>query len=157
FSSDGTSLIYSTYFGGSGNDEASGIAVDSGGNAYITGYTYSTDLPVNNAYQSDIAGYNDAFVTKFSTSGTYIPYSTYIGGTAEEEATGIVVDANGNAYITGFTSSTNFPTTAGPFQAVHGGGTYDAFVTKLSATGSPMFSTYVGGNVSIYYEQIAIL
>ncbi|MBF0316602.1 MAG: SBBP repeat-containing protein [Nitrospirae bacterium] len=155
-SSDGTSLMYSTYFGGSGNDEANAIAVDSGGNAYITGYTYSTDLPVNNAYQSDIAGYNDAFVTKFSTSGTYIPYSTYLGGTAEDEATSIAVDSNGSAYITGFTSSTNFPTTSGPFQAVHGGGTYDAFVTKLSATGSPLFSTYVGGNGSDRAKGIAV-
>ncbi len=155
-SPDGTALLYSTYLGGTSNDEANAIAVDSGGNAYIAGYTYSTDFPINNAYQSDLAGGNDAFVTKLSASGIYIPYSTYLGGTAEEEATGIVVDVNSNAYITGFTSSTNFPTTSGSFQPVHGGGTYDAFATKLSPTGSPYFSTYIGGNDSDRAGAIAI-
>ncbi|MBF0537365.1 MAG: SBBP repeat-containing protein, partial [Nitrospirae bacterium] len=155
-SSNGTTLLYSTYLGGTANDEANAIAVDSGGNAFITGYTYSTDFPTNNAYQSTISGVDDAFVTKLSSSGTYIPYSTYLGGTLEDEATGIAVDVNGNAYITGFTSSTNFPTTASPLQAIHGGGTYDAFITKLSATGSPQYSTYVGGNGSDRANGIAV-
>ncbi|KJU86218.1 PKD domain containing protein [Candidatus Magnetobacterium bavaricum] len=155
-SPNGTSLMYSTYFGGTDNDEANAIAIDSGGNAYITGYTYSTDFPVNNAYQSEIAGINDAYVTKFSASGTYIPYSTYLGGEAEDETTGIAVDANGNVYITGFTSSTQTFPRINALQPTHWGGTYDSFVAKLDSFGSPYFSTYVGGNGSDRAKGIAV-
>ncbi|MBF0344039.1 MAG: SBBP repeat-containing protein [Nitrospirae bacterium] len=154
-SPNGASLLYSTYFGGTAIDEANAIAVDSGGNAYITGFSYSTDFPAINAFQNNMAGWKDAFVTKLSSSGTYIVYSTYYGGTSEEDGLGIAVDADSNVYITGFTSSTNFPTTL-PLQATHGGGTYDAFIAKLSPSGMPLYSTYVGGSGSDRGNGIAI-
>src|SRR5262249_23532842 len=106
-------LVYSTYLGGGGTDHASAITVDSAGNAYVVGSTNSSDFPTRDPLQG--ATGEDAFVTKFDASGQLV-YSTYLGGDGFSVAIGIAVDAIGNVYITGGTSSTNFPTTPGAFQ-----------------------------------------
>ncbi len=149
----GSALTYSTYLGGSDYDGARGIVLDSTGNAYITGVTASTDFPVMAAFQATRSGTSDdAFVTKVSTAGALV-YSTYLGGTGTDHGSSIAVDSAGTAYVTGSTSSTNFPT-ADPIQATSGGET-DAFVTNLSASGSSLvYSTYIGG--SSFDDGIAI-
>ncbi|HEY7909865.1 MAG TPA: SBBP repeat-containing protein [Thermomicrobiales bacterium] len=139
-------LVYSTFLGGSGNDEGTGIAVDTGGSVYVTGYTKSTNFPVTNG--STLNGSQDAFVTKLDTTGTRV-YSTYLGGSADDWGNGIAVDASGNAYVTGRTYSTNFPVTNG--STLNGTGTTtgsngDAFVTSLGANGVRRSSTYLGGS-----------
>jgi murein DD-endopeptidase MepM/ murein hydrolase activator NlpD len=142
----GSALVYSTYLGGNNADIGFAIAVDSPGNTYITGATLSTNFPTVNALQTTSNGEYDAFVTKLNTSGSALVYSTYLGGNSEEHAIGIAVDSSGNAYVTGFTGSTNFPT-ANAFQATFGGDMHDAFVTKLNTSGSALvYSTYLGGN-----------
>ncbi len=140
------SLVYSTYLGRSGNDDGRSIAVDAFGNAYVTGTTGSTDFPTTaNAFQTTNAGENDAYVTQLSANGTALIYSTLIGGSGGEASDGIAVDVFGHAYVTGATSSTNFPT-VNPIQATYGGGEHDTFVTKLNADGSALvYSTYLGG------------
>ena len=138
--------IYSTYLGGAANDASgSGIAVDSSGNAYVAGYTYSLNFPTLDAYQTSNRGPQNAFITKLSPSGSLI-YSTYLGGNGNDSAAAIAVDAAGSVYITGGTTSTNFPTAA-PLQAVTGGN-QDAFVSKLNAAGNGLVytSTYLGGS-----------
>jgi len=141
----GSALIYSTYLGGTEGDYAFGIAVDSDGNAYVTGFTRSDNFPLANALQSAYGGESDAFVTKLNAAGSALVYSTYLGGSDYDRAHGIAVDANGNAYVAGFTRSVNFPL-ANALQSAYGGGESDAFVTKLNAAGSAlMYSTYFGG------------
>jgi Beta-propeller repeat len=130
----GSALIYSTYLGGSQYGVGQGIAVNSAGNAYVTGTTASTDFPTMNPLQPAIGGgggSTDAFVTKLSPSGSALVYSTYLGGSGADSGYGIAVDSAGNAYVTGLTGSTNFPT-MNPFQETFGGGSLDAFVSKLS-------------------------
>src|SRR4029453_2247893 len=105
----GNSLVYSTYLGGSGFDSGHGIAVDGSGSAYITGETRSTDFPTENPFQMDQPG-DDAFVTRLSPSGSSLEYSTYLGGNGDDVGNSIAVDGSGSAYVTGETSSTNFPT-----------------------------------------------
>jgi hypothetical protein len=141
-------LSYSTYLGGSGDDEASAIAVDASGNAYIAGTTTSTNFPVTaGALLTTAGGGNNGFVAKLNPAGSALVYSTYLGGTGNDGALNIAVDVSGNAYVTGVTASTNFPTTVGAFQTTFGGGTNDAFVVKLNPTGSALvYSTYLGGN-----------
>ena len=152
--SAGNGLIYSTYLGGSDNEDGRGVAVDAGGNAYVTGMTGSANFPTQNPYQPSLGGgfasyYTDAFVTKLNSTGSGLIYSTYLGGSGSEEGNGIAVDAVGNAYVTGGTRSSNFPT-QNPFQASHAPyelGSSDAFVTKLNSAGSGLvYSTYLGGN-----------
>src|SRR5206468_12408882 len=138
-------LAYSTYLGGGGFDEGRAIAVDSNGNAYVTGTTDSVDFPTLSAFQDALAGEGsqDTFVTKLNAAGSALVYSTYLGGSGLDEGRAIAVDAGGNAYVTGATSSTNFPTQS-PIQTNLGGA--DAFVTKLNAAGSTLvYSTYLGG------------
>jgi hypothetical protein len=144
----GTALLYSTYLGGNGDDFGNGIAVDSAGNAYVTGYTNSTNFPVTaGAFQTTYGGSLDAFMSKLNAAGTALLYSTYLGGNGDDFGNGIAVDSAGNAYVTGGTSSANFPVTASAFQTTYGGGYYDAFVTKLNAAGTVLiYSTYLGGN-----------
>ncbi len=140
----GSSLVYSTYLGGSLADVAYGIAVDAAGSAYVTGYTNSTNFAAKNPYQGTSAGGSDAFVTKIGGDGLSLGYSTYLGGNSADAGVGIAVDAGGSVYVAGFTYSTNFPT-AGAFQAANAGG-WDGFVTKLNAAGSALaYSTYLGG------------
>ncbi len=132
----GSQLIYSTYFGGTVGEQGSCIAVDAAGNAYVAGVASSPDFPKLNAFQSQYGGdLADGFVTKFSPDGGQILYSTYLGGSGNDGVTGIAVDTTGNAYVTGVTYSTNFPT-ANPVQGTYRGGSFDAFVTKLNPTGS---------------------
>ena len=140
------SLVYSSYLGGSGQDAGYAIAVDSLGIAYIAGATNSTDLiPTFGAFQQQNAGKTDVFVTKLNTQGAVEIYNTLLGGSDDDLGLGIAVDLNGNAYVTGSTKSTNFPT-ANPVQATYGGGPRDAFVAKLNASGTGLiFSTYLGG------------
>ncbi len=104
-------IVYSTYLGGSGGEQGRDFALDSAGNAYISGFTDSTNFPTANALHSSANGgfQRDAFVTKLNAAGTALVYSTYLGGSGGEQARGIAVDSAGNAYVTGFTGSTDFP------------------------------------------------
>src|SRR5207245_1739627 len=128
----GSALVYSTYLGGGtgqdGSDDGTGIAVDTAGNAYVTGGTVASDFPMVNPLQT-FGGVVDAFVTTFDPSGSPI-FSTYLGGSNDENGLAIAVDSAGNAYVTGFTDSVNFPSTSGAFQTTVSG--VDAFVTKIS-------------------------
>ncbi|HEV2352469.1 MAG TPA: SBBP repeat-containing protein, partial [Terriglobia bacterium] len=154
----GNALVYSTYLGGVGVDEAAGIALDLAGNAYIMGQTDSLNFPLASSLQARFGGgSSDAFVTKLNTSGSALVYSTYLGGNSLDEASAIAIDSVGNAYITGWTQSTNFPT-ASPFQPALGvPGAVNAFVTKLNAAGSALvYSTYLGGNNNDYARGIAV-
>ena len=143
-------LSYATYLGGSLGDVAQAIAVDSSGNAYVTGDVNSTDFPTMNPAQGVNAGHGDAFVAKLNPTGTALLYSTYLGGAGLDGGFGIAVDASGNAYVGGDTGSKNFPVTKGVFQPKCGGGctngTSDIFVTKLNPSGALVYSTYMGGS-----------
>jgi hypothetical protein len=121
--------------------------VDGSGNAYVTGWTNSTDYDVTpGAFQTTNGGEADVFVTKLNATGTALVYSTYIGGSDDDEGYAIAVDGSGNAYVTGWTTSTNYDVTPGAFQTTNGGGR-DVFVTKLNATGTALvYSTYIGGS-----------
>src|SRR5258707_6194762 len=143
----GSALVYSTYLGGSVFDVGVGIAVDGAGSAFVTGQTPSTNFPTTaGAVQTTNAGSYDAFVTKLDATGSALVYSTYLGGSSYDYGLGIAVDKAGSAYVTGYTLSTNFPTTAGAVQTTNAG-SYDAFVTKLNPTGSALvYSTYLGGS-----------
>ena len=141
------SFVYSTFLGGSGSDRALAIAVDGSGNAYVAGVTDSPDFPTLNAIQAGLAGSQNGFLTKvaFSGSALSLVYSTYLGGSGSDQINGIAVDATGDAYVTGSTTSTDFPTKV-PFQAANRGGG-DAFVTKVNPLGTVLlYSTYVGGS-----------
>ncbi len=140
----GSNLEYSTYFGGNGTDFGWGIAVDTSSNAYVVGYTESSDFPTVNPVLENNAGYADAFVIKLNSAGSGLVYSTYLGGSEVDHGYGVAVDTAGNAYVTGKTGSKNFPIAS----AIYGSnsGDWDAFVTKLNASGSLTFSTYLGGN-----------
>jgi|GEM_PF-859905 len=154
-SSGGSSLIYSTYLGGSSQDQANGIAVDSSGNAYIAGGTSSNDFPTANAlYPSSAAvaaGYKTGFVTKLNAAGNALVYSTFLGGsTNATQIYGIAVDNAANAYVTGNTAATDFPT-VNPLQNTGG-----AFVTEINAAGSALlYSTYIGGSGDGYNGDYA--
>jgi hypothetical protein len=167
--STGTTLVYSTYLGGNGDEGGTAIAADSSGNAYVAGLTNSTDFPTGSGAEGTALGggncgsqsnpWNcpDAFVTKLLSGGT-LDYSRYLGGSSYDVGFGIAEDAAGNAYITGGTGSHNFPT-VDAFQSNFAGGscsfqlsgvTYavscpNAFLTKLNPTGSAAYSTYHGG------------
>jgi hypothetical protein len=137
-------LVYSTYLGGSDYDRTFAIAVDGTGSAYVTGYTQSTNFPTLSPYQATYLGGQDVVVTKLTPSGNALVYSTYLGGAGSDTGAGIAVDAAGSAYVTGWTSSTDFPTLLA-YQATRGG-SYDAFVTKLAPAGNALvYSTYLGG------------
>ncbi len=144
FDRTGSALVYSTYLGGTGNDTGNAISLDSSANVYLAGTTNSTNFPVVNAFQPAVAGSSDAFVTKFNAAGSALIYSTYLGGSGIDTGTGIAVDQDGSAYVTGLTFSANFPT-QNPFQAALQG-SRDSFVTKFTVDGSSLvFSTYFGG------------
>ena len=142
---DGSALIYSTYWGGSGGEGGSRVALDPAGNTYIGGYTFSPDFPTVNAIQPTYAGNVDAYLTKFSADGQTVIYSTFLGGSGFEYGWDVAVDSAGNAYMTGFTQSTDFPT-AHALQPTNHGNT-DAFVAKINPSGDAfVFSTYLGGS-----------
>ncbi len=145
-------LVYSTFLGGANVDVGSDITVDASGNAYVVGTTQLLILPgtfptTAGAFDTTHNGMQDAFVTKINSTGSALIYSTFLGGSDLDSAAAIALDDTGNAYVTGSTSSTDFPTTAGAFDNTHNGipGS-DAFVTKLNASGSALvYSTYLGG------------
>jgi len=151
FSPSGNSMIFSTYIGGSDDDMAEGIAIDTNGSSYITGYTLSTDFPVKNAYQDELSGYLDAFITKLGPSGDSLSYSTFLGGkNGNDLAHDIAVDQEGSAYITGETNSTDFAT-ENAYQSVLSG-FIDAFIAKLNPDGNTLaYSTYLGGSSNDEY------
>ncbi len=144
----GSQAIYSTYLGGSTTDDGNGIAVDAAGYAYVVGSTNSTDFPVKNAYQKvNHGGTNgdDAFLTKMDLTGSNLVYSTYLGGKDDDFAFGVAVDPYGNAWVTGFTESINFPL-ANAIQKKYAGST-DVFVARFNEAGNRLlFSTYLGGS-----------
>jgi MYXO-CTERM domain-containing protein len=145
---DGSSLAWSSYLGGSGDDGDTHIAVDRLGNAYLTGDTWSSDFPSAGGFDATFGGGDlDAFVTKVNATGSSLAWSSYLGGSMDDIATSIAVDAVGNAYVTGTTCSTDFPS-AGGFASSPGGPFYcDAFVTKVNAAGSSLaWSSYLGGS-----------
>jgi Beta-propeller repeat len=144
-------LVYSTYLGGGGSlNFGLGIAVDGAGSAYVTGATNDAQFPTTPAAFQTTLATNDAFVTKLDATGSGLVYSTYLGGFGESAGHSIAVDGAGSAYVTGVTIATNFPTTAGAFQTTTSGFDFDAFVTKLDATGSGLvYSTYLGGRVPL--------
>jgi uncharacterized protein (TIGR03437 family) len=170
-------LSYASYLGGSGTDNigwttgpgnlqvgtSQGLAVDSAGSAYVTGYTNSIDFPNKNAYQSAPPAkqvspgiWRSAFVTKFSPDGRSLVYSTYLGGDVNDEGCAIAVDSSGSAYVTGETNSPKFPTTAGAYQPVYASN-ISAFVTKLNSTGTGLvYSTFLGGANNAYATAIAV-
>jgi hypothetical protein len=152
-------LIYSTYLGGSALDGGFAVAVDGSGNAYVTGYTTSTNFPLaGTPSQPSNAGGYDGFVAKLGVAGGLV-YSTYLGGGNSDWGSAIAVDASGNAYVTGITGSINFPMAGVPSQPAYGGGFTDVFVTKLNSTSGRVYSTYLGGSNNEYdlrYAGIAV-
>jgi len=179
----GSALIYSTFIGGSKDDTSLGIAIDSTGNAYIGGFTRSSDFPTTKgslqpalaslscsdtlAFGNQLSACPDAFVTKLNSTGTALAYSTYLGGSKIDFATSIAVDSNGSAYVTGGTDSTDFPTTANTYQSTYTGGSCgpstathpcaQSFVAKLSPAGDALaYSTYFGGNGDTLASGIAV-
>ncbi len=156
----GATMLYSTYLGGTRDDRARAIAVNAAGEAYVAGDTNSSDFPVLNAFQAKTGGNQDAFVLKLNASGAGLIYSSYLGGSGgvtgfPESAFAIAVDGSGNAYVTGTTSSTDFPL-ANASQAIFGGGNLDAFVANIGSTGKLIYSTYLGGNSSDVANAIAV-
>jgi hypothetical protein len=155
-SPDGSQLLYSTYVGGRGGERGLGIAVDAAGNAFVAGYTNSPDFPTVNAVQSAFGGGDaDGFVFKLNPTSSAFIYSTYLGGRAvrPELATSIAVDVRGNAYVAGFTNSTDFPTLK-PIQPFRG--PTDAFIAKLNPVGMLVYSTYIGGKADDEAMAIAV-
>jgi hypothetical protein len=152
----GTELLYLVYLGGSGNDSGQGIAVDTAGNAYVTGKTSSTNFPVTSgAYSTSNAGSQEAFIAKLDPTGQVL-YSTYLGG-GSDAGLAIAVDTTGAVYVAGQTSSVSFPTTAGTIQTSYQSGLSDCFVSKMSAAGnSLLYSTYLGGSALDLCTGIAI-
>ncbi len=146
----GNGLVYSTYLGGDSNDEGADIAVDSVGNVYIPGWTYSTNYPTQNAYQSTLQGGIDVFVTKLNVTGNGLFYSTYLGGDSNDEGSGIAVDSVGNVYVTGWTHSTDFPNQNAYQTAFQG--VQDVFVTYFPHTvniDSPIATMYATDTITV--------
>ncbi|MDI6783638.1 MAG: SBBP repeat-containing protein [bacterium] len=146
--SNGSALGYSTFLGeGIGDDVGWGITVDTVGNAYISGYTGSSTFPTTvGTFDTTFNGVYDIFVSKLNASGSALIYSTYVGGTSNDYAGSIVIDINGNAYITGRSRSPDFPTTPGAFDTTYTIGAYDVVVFKLNTSGSTLvYSSFLGG------------
>jgi Beta-propeller repeat len=166
--SSGSALVYSTYIGGSSvglGDLADAVALDSSDNAYVTGQTFSATFHTTTGAAQTTCGSctnsdSNAFVTVVNANGSGYVYSTFLGGNGIDSGSGIAVDSTGNAYVTGTTTSTNFPTTTGALQTAFGSGASDAFITKINPAGSAfVYSTYLGGggaNTASGGEGIAI-
>ncbi len=165
---DGNALGYATYLGGvsfDGVEHYGGIAVDAVGRAYVTGWTYSPDFPTTSgAFDTTYAGgILDSYVVKLNAAGSALAYSTFLGGSVNDQSFGIAVDGAGNVYVTGDTNSADFPVTPGAFQTTLGGGIcfnkpcFDVFVAKLNPTGSALvYATFVGGSHDDYSHGIAV-
>jgi hypothetical protein len=166
----GTNFVFSTYLGGNGQDQAFGLALDDSGNIYVTGDTQSADFPTTpGAFQSTYGGGGDAFLSKLSPNANALLYSTFIGGTGADQGNGVAVDSAGNTVVVGVTQSTDFPI-ADPLQSILGlsgagncttsagvsGVCSDAFVTRLGASGSVSYSTYLGGTQADFAQTVAM-
>jgi hypothetical protein len=154
----GTGLVYSTYLKGSFNEQATAIAVDSGGNAYVAGFTASSDFPTTpGTYQPSLRGSSDAFVTKVNPTGTALVYSTFLGGSSDDQAVAIGLDSGGNAYVAGGTASGDFPVTVDGSFSTYGGGLSDGFLAQLNPTGTALvYSTFLGGSSDDQAVAIAL-
>src|SRR5262245_16930136 len=181
---DGSALIFSTYLGGSRLDSVRSLKVDGRGDIYVTGFTTSTNFPTVNAFQPVHApsipdpceliigficlaypitsGYEDAFITKLKSDGSAFVFSTYLGGSHGDDSQSLAIDGNGDVYVTGLTSSTDFPT-ASPLQGANAGGnatsgkaSYDAFVSKFNTNGALVYSSYFGGSSNDYGRGISL-
>ncbi|MFH0809002.1 MAG: SBBP repeat-containing protein [Pseudomonadota bacterium] len=157
-SAAGDTLVYSTYLGGSSDDFACDIAVDAAGCAYVAGGTYSNNFPMKNAFDNAFGlarVWTKGFVTKLNAAGDDLVYSTYLGGSVQNAATGIALDAVGCAYVTGNTVDADFPT-QNAFDNSYNGAS-DVFVTKLNAAGDGLvYSTYLGGTSSQWSAGIVV-
>lgn len=141
----GATLAFSTFFGGSGDEFPSGIKLTASG-ILMSGRTFSTNFPVQDALQASLAGDQDGFLSKISTDGSTLLYSTYLGGTGADRIREFLLDGSGNYWVTGITASTDFPT-QNPIQGAFGGGLFDSYASEISADGaSLLFSTYLGGS-----------
>ena len=163
------SLLYSTFLGGSTSDEAFGIALDKSGNAYVTGRTLSHDFPMKHAFQNtfnttqnctDSSGNasicHHTFISEITANGQALVYSSYLGGSYQDEAFGIAVDSNGTAYVAGQTNSTDFPTAGSPYQSALKG-SFDCFLSEIAANGTSLvYSTYYGGTAADTANAIAV-
>jgi hypothetical protein len=149
--------VYSTYLGGSGNDAIYAIAVDAAGDVFATGTAGSTNFPVTGgALQSKLSGSSDAFVAKIAPSTGALVFSTLIGGSADDVGNAVAIDAGGAVYLTGETTSMDFPM-MGAIQATFGGGGGDIFIAKLNGNGQTLaYSTYFGGSAEDYGNAIAV-
>lgn len=170
FKPDGSDLVYSTLFGAGGDEFGMGIAVDGSGNAHITGFTNSPNLPLTAAAQGvyggaggqDNASLGDAFVLKLNAGGSQALYSTYLGGRQDDVGMAIALDDQGNAYVGGSSLSKNFPTRNALQAAFSGSGggtvriTGDGFLAKLSPAGAIAFSTYLGGSLDDEITGVAV-
>jgi len=146
FSSAGT-MLWATYYGGSGEDVGFDVSTDKAGNAYMTGWTNSTSgIATHGAYQTTYSGgIFDAFLAKFNSTGA-LQWATYYGGSDDDQGKGVATDSTGNVYLTGWTNSTSGIATPGAYQFTYGGGAYDAFLAKFDSSGSRQWSTYFGGS-----------
>ncbi len=151
-SPDGSSLSWSSFLGGAASDSAQGIALDQAGSAHLVGTTSSGDFPTTQgALDASLGGFGDAFLAKFSPSGSSLAYSSYLGGGVYDEGTGIALDSSGAAYLTGYAGSPDFPTTAGAYDQSHNGN-FDAFVTKVSSLPATISGIFTGGQ----YGAVAV-
>jgi len=158
----GTGLVYSTFLGGSGDDDAWGIAIDGAGNAYVTGRTWPSTFPTTaGAFDTTFNGKRgntppDAYVTKLNAAGSGLVYSTFLGGKEWDSGRTIVVDADGSAYVVGFTDSPAYPVTADGFDTSYNGNR-DVFMTRLNAAGSALvYSTFLGGTSGEHALGLAV-
>jgi hypothetical protein len=156
-STQGDSLIYSTYLGGGGGDDARDIAVDNVGCAYVVGTTSSIDFPMVNAFDSEYGSTYDAYLAKFSTDGGSLIYSTFLGGTGPQDGGyAVAVDSGHCPYVVGITQCSDFPT-RNAFDNHYNGGQGDGFLSKFAASGdSLIYSTYLGGSDEDYASEIAV-
>ncbi|MCL4302205.1 MAG: SBBP repeat-containing protein [Anaerolineae bacterium] len=156
---DGSGLVYATFLGGDSYAETGfAIAVDGAGNAYVTGYTVSTDFPTTpGAFDPDLSGNHDGFVAKLNSNGTALLYSSFLGGNGEDYGYDIALDGSGQAYVTGFTRSTDLATTPGAFSLTFNGGFSDGYAVKVAADGSALtYATYLGGSADESSDGLAV-
>jgi hypothetical protein len=155
-----SALLWSTFLGGSGLDAGASVALDATGNAVVTGLTGSSDFPSTpGAYDTSLNGYQNIFVAKLSASGSALLWGTFLGGSLDDEGCSLILDASGNAVVTGYTTSSDFPTTPGAYDTSYNGGYYDrdVFVAKLSASGSTLlWSTFLGGSDFDYARSLVL-
>lgn len=152
--SNGKRILFSAYIGGYERDESRGIALDGDGNVYIAGWSESPDFPTNrSAFDRSLDGSRDAFLAKLDSTGTKLIFSSFLGGSAGDEGGGIAVDGEGNAYVTGWTLSADFPTTANAYDTSHNEGR-DIFITKFGSSGDRLiFSTFLGGSAAEFIGE----